>query len=80
MAYAHRDVSTMRANYDQENDILYIVVKDGAAFDSKELEDDLRVEYDQKGDIVGLEVFGARRNIGRAMAEEIAQHASRKMK
>ena len=41
----------MKANYDQENDILYIVVKDGAAFDSKELEDDLRVEYDQKGDI-----------------------------
>jgi uncharacterized protein YuzE len=63
----------MKTNYDQESDILYIVVKDGPAYDSEELDDDVRVEYDKKGKIVGIEVLNARRNIGKAMAQEIAQ-------
>jgi uncharacterized protein YuzE len=63
----------MKTNYDQESDILYIVVKDGPAYDSEELDDDVRVEYDKKGKIVGIEVLNARRNVGKAMAQEIAQ-------
>jgi uncharacterized protein YuzE len=63
----------MKTTYDEENDILYIVVSEGAASDSEELDDDIRVEYDKKSKIVGIEIQDARRNIGKTMAQEIAQ-------
>lgn len=63
----------MKVSYDRESDILHIVLKRGPAYDSEELDDDLRVEYDRKGKIIGIEVSGARRNVGRAMAKEIVQ-------
>ncbi len=63
----------MKTTYDEENDILYIVVREGAAANSEEIDDDIRVEYDKKNKIVGIEVQNARRNIGKAMAQEIAQ-------
>ncbi len=63
----------MKTTYDEENDILYIVVREGPASNSEEIDDDIRVEYDKKNKIVGIEVQNARRNIGKAMAQEIAQ-------
>ena len=63
----------MKANYDRENDILYVIVRDGPTFDSEELDDDVRIEYDRKGKIIGVEILDASRNIGRVMAQEIAQ-------
>ena len=63
----------MKTTYDEETDILYVVVREGAASDSEELGDDIRVEYDGKGKIVGIEIQNARRNIGKPMAQEIAQ-------
>lgn len=59
---------------DRESDILYIVVRDGPAQDSEELDEDLRVEYDKKGKIVGIKALAARRSMGKAMAQEIAEH------
>ena len=64
----------MKVSYDQESDILYIIVREGPAYDSEELDEDIRVEYDKEGRIIGIEVFDARRNVGKVMAEEIAQH------
>jgi len=63
----------MKTTYDEENDILYIVVREGPASNSEEIDDDIRVEYDKKNKIVGIEIQNARRNIGKAMAQEIAQ-------
>jgi len=63
----------MKTTYDEENDILYIVVREGPAPNSEEIDDDIRVEYDKKNKIVGIEIQNARRNIGKAMAQEIAQ-------
>jgi uncharacterized protein YuzE len=64
----------LKVNYDKETDILYPVIKKGATYDSQELDDDLRVEYDKEGRIAGIEIFDARKSIGKAMAEEIARH------
>jgi uncharacterized protein YuzE len=64
----------MKVNYDKESDILYIVLKKGPAYDSEELNEDIRVEFDKEGEIIGIEVFDASRNVGKAMAEEIAQY------
>lgn len=60
----------MKANYDRENDILYVIVREGPAYDSEELDDDVRIEYDKNGKIIGVEILDASRNIGRVMAAE----------
>ena len=63
----------MKTTYDEESDILYIVVRGGIASNSEEIAEDIRVEYDEKNKIVGIEFQNARRSIGKAMAQEIAQ-------
>jgi uncharacterized protein YuzE len=63
----------MKVNYDPETDILYIIVKEGPIFDSRELDDDVRVEYDKDGQIAGIEVLNSRNNIFKVVASEIAQ-------
>lgn len=63
----------MKVSYDQEVDILYIVIKEGPICDSEELDDDVRVEYDKEDSVIGIEILNGRKNIGKMMAEEIAQ-------
>jgi len=63
----------LKLNYDPEEDILYIVIKDGPIFDSKEIDQDIRLEYDKVGDVAGLEIMNARRNLARVLAQEIAK-------
>lgn len=55
-------------NYDPEEDILYIVVKEGPIFDSKGIGEDIRLEYDKAGEVAGLEIMNARKNIARTLA------------
>lgn len=64
---------TLKVNYDPEEDILYIVVKEGSIFDSREIDEDIRLEYDKKGDVAGLEIMNARKNIAKIFAREIAR-------
>ncbi len=64
---------TLKVNYDPEEDILYIVVKDGSIFDSKEIDEDIRSEYDKEGNVAGLEIMNARRNLAKTFAREIAK-------
>jgi len=63
----------LKISYDPEEDILYIVVKEGSIFDSREIDDDIRLEYDKKGDVAGLEIMNARKNIAQIFAREIAR-------
>ena len=70
----------MKVSYDHESDILYIIIKEGPAYDSEELNEDVRVEYDKEHRIIGIEIFDARRNVGKVMAEEIAQHVKGSIK
>ena len=63
----------MRANYDSEEDILYIVIRKGSVLDSKEIDEDVRLEYDRKGNVAGLEIMHARKNLARILAREIAK-------
>ncbi len=64
---------TLKINYDPEEDILYIMVKESSIFDSKEIDEDIRLEYDRKGDVAGLEIMNARKNIAKTFAREIAE-------
>ena len=49
----------MKVRYDPEADILYILIKEGKVKDTEEIDDDLFVEYDEKGNIVGIEIWQA---------------------
>ena len=47
----------MKVRYDPEADILYILVKEGEIKDTEEIDEDLFVEYDENGSIVGIEIW-----------------------
>ncbi len=63
----------MKAHYDPQVDILYLIMKRGAIVDSRELDEDVRVEYDRTGAIVGIEIANARKNLARPLAATIAK-------
>jgi uncharacterized protein YuzE len=54
----------MRIEYDKEADALCIVLRDVPASDSKDLEDGVTIDLDDKGHIVGLEVLDASERLG----------------
>lgn len=51
----------MRFAYDAEQDILYLHFKDGPAQSVREVEDRVIVELDSAGEVMGIELWGARR-------------------
>lgn len=63
----------MRAHYDPEVDILYLTIRRGPINDSKELDEDVRLEFDKKGGIVGIEIANARRNLARPFLTTVAK-------
>ena len=63
----------LKVTYDPEEDILYIVVREGRVFDSREIDEDIRLEYDKDGEVAGIEIMNARRNLAKSLAQEIAK-------
>jgi len=53
----------MKVRYDSDLDILYLLIKGGDIEDTIEVSEDLFVEYDEKRDIVGIELWRVRRNL-----------------
>ena len=49
----------MKVRYDPEADILYVLIKEGKVNDTEEIDEDLFVEYDENGNIVGIEIWQA---------------------
>jgi uncharacterized protein YuzE len=68
-----KGASRLKVNYDPKEDILYFMVKEGPIVDSKEIGEDIRLEYDKSGEVTGLEIMNARKNIARTLAQEIAR-------
>jgi uncharacterized protein YuzE len=60
-------------NYNPEEDSLYIVARDSRVFDSKENDEDIRLEYGRDGEVAGIEIINTRRNLAKALAQEIAR-------
>ncbi len=63
----------MKVHYDPDVDILYLIIRGGPIVDSKEVDEDVRVEFGRNGSIVGIEVSNARRNLARPLSEQIAK-------
>ncbi len=46
----------MKDFYDEETDIYYISFKEGKAYDSEEILEDVILEYDQNYNIIGIQI------------------------
>jgi uncharacterized protein YuzE len=51
----------MKVSYDSEDDILYMHFKDGPAEAVREVGDGVIVELDEKGEVMGIELWGIRK-------------------
>ena len=50
-------LSEYTIRYDSDADALYIRIREGKVLESDEVEDRIIVDYDEKGNVVGIEVF-----------------------
>jgi len=53
----------MKVEYDPESDILYIQIKEDRIKETVDLDDDIFVDLNEKGEIVGIEIWQARKHI-----------------
>ncbi|MCP8308139.1 MAG: DUF2283 domain-containing protein [archaeon] len=63
----------MRVHYDPNVDILYIVIKRGPAYDSKEINEDIILELGEKNEILGIQILNVKDKIIPYISEQIAK-------
>ena len=67
-------MSSMKARYDCEHDILYIdVAEDREVCDTQPLDDDISADFDEEGNIVSMEIWRASKNIVEPVAERLIE-------
>ncbi|ALM74852.1 MULTISPECIES: DUF2283 domain-containing protein [Thermococcus] len=49
----------MKVRYDPKTNILYILIKEGEVYDTEEIDEDIWIEYDENGNIMGIEIWNA---------------------
>ena len=70
----------MKTKYDSEHDILYIdVVPDKKVHDTQSLNDDILVDLDEEGNIVGIEIWQASKNIVEPVAERLVEKVKKSL-
>jgi len=50
----------MKVRFDPEANILYISIRDDKIKDMEDIDDDIWVEYNEKGEIIGIEIHRAK--------------------
>ena len=64
----------MKVDYDEKADILYIRLdRNSKIVDTDMLDDEVLVDLDKNGKIVGIEVWGASKNITEPIAKVLAK-------
>lgn len=63
----------MRTRYDSEYDILYIDIVDKKVHDTQPLDEDILLDLDEEGNIVGIEIWQASKNIVEPVAEKLVE-------
>ena len=59
-------------HYDPEVDILYIVLKEGPVEDTIEANEDVFIELGRNGEIIGIEIWRASKNIVEPISKVLA--------
>lgn len=62
----------MKITYDKKVDAMYIKLKKGRYDHSKKVTDDILVDVSKKGEVLGLEILDAGKNIGKIKPEKVA--------
>jgi len=65
-----KDKKNIKISFDEDNDILYLSLKEGAAIDSEEVAENVRVEYDSRRNIVGIEIFNITKILATALSKK----------
>ena len=58
--------------FDEDADIFYVSFKKGKTVASEEKEDGIRVEYDIKGNIAGIEITNITQRLVKPIAEKLS--------
>ena len=53
----------MKSRYDEDSDILYLLIREGEVKDTVEVGEDIFIEYDDNNNPVGIELWRARANV-----------------
>jgi len=65
-----------RVHYDEENDILYVVVAEGEEEGFIELAPNINLEIGEKGRIIGIEILNAKKLMEKKTQKIIKQRSS----
>lgn len=61
----------MKITYDQKVDAMYVKLRAGRYDHTKKVTDSILVDVSKKGEILGLEILDASRNIGKIKPEKV---------
>jgi uncharacterized protein YuzE len=61
----------VRAEYDEKVDAMYVWVRKGKYNVSEELAENVILDLDKKGRIIGIEVLDASKNLGKELVSKI---------
>ena len=61
----------MKISYDQEADAIYIRLKEGEVDKTKEIDDNTILDYDKKGNVIGVELLFVKERIPSASLSKI---------
>ena len=59
--------------FDEETDILYVSLREGISVDSEEVAEDVRVEYDKQGQIIGVEIYNITKMLAKPLARQLRE-------
>ena len=62
-----------KINYDPKSDVFYMVVKNGYEENHREIAPGIFVELDKKGDLIGIEILNASKNLGKFFSSNKSQ-------
>lgn len=66
----------VKASYDKEEDILYLLFKEGPSYEVVEADPDVHLELDKRGKIMGIEIRNAKSSgLMKQVEEAIAETA-----
>jgi len=58
--------------FDENSDIFYVSFKKGKSVDSEEKEDGVRLEYDIKGNVIGIEITNMTQRLVKPIAKKLS--------
>lgn len=59
----------MKITYDPDADAMYIYLKEGKSFKTKEVDDNTILDYDNKGNVIGIEILFVKERMPQLLKE-----------